>query len=350
MERKKGFQRQRVFEALGTARSSVEAFNGSEETSIRLVNDIAAYEQVLWDYFGERFPPAEEEQRLAHFQLTRKDSVTGLLEHAISSVYGMLARLGSLREQLKVLEMGGALVKYYDDVFVLADTSPDISGDGAEPKNPHEFIRQPRLAILVKLLHGLEIYSDDLIIRVGTIFEDKIRQLPYVLIDIPRIGRQIAICDQYGQVTFVSQGIQQASFWAGYSKSEIKKQTGVKAVPFDRLADMLGPLLFGSIPAAEAIQTRPKRDIRAYESEVMKTTRNDGYSCEQVIEWARHHKQITSKYPTSVSGIVLQSPCRTWAGVSTYLRKRHNTTLLRLLEDHDMINRPDLDLPRIYRA
>lgn len=116
--------RRHVMQALKTARAAAEAADGSEASFTELYDTASAYEQTLWGFFGERFPPQEDEQRVAQLGLNKKDTVEGLLDHAIDRVYGMLARLGTLREVLNVLTLGGALVKYYEDIFVLLDPKP----------------------------------------------------------------------------------------------------------------------------------------------------------------------------------------------------------------------------------
>jgi len=75
-----------------------------------------------------------------------------------------------------------------------------------------------------------------------------------VLVDIPRIDKQIAICDQYAQTIFISQDIHHHNFWAGLQKNQLKQYPGIIDVPFDELADRLGPLLFGDTPAIEDIK------------------------------------------------------------------------------------------------
>ncbi len=208
-------------------------FTGSEETYEHLMTSLISMEKFVRDRNADKMDEQLEASFAAQsgFTNTQFNTVSGLLGHASNQVYGMLARLKNLKEVLNALSIGGAYIDYSEMVYVLTDEAFPTGGE--KPRETlHDFVQQPRLAILVKELQTIGVYTDDLIVRVGKVFEDKVRKLPYVVVEIPRLGKQVAVCDQYGETTFVSQNILEPYIWASYTKNQLKGLEGVQAVSF----------------------------------------------------------------------------------------------------------------------
>ncbi|HEY8963138.1 MAG TPA: hypothetical protein VIN59_01615 [Alphaproteobacteria bacterium] len=218
---------------LTQAFNAASSFVGSEETYEHLMASLISVETFVRTRNDGKIDETLEANfaKQAGFTNQQFYTVSGLLGHASNQVYGMLARLKDLKDVLNALRIGGAHIDYSEMVYVLTD-EPFITGEEKSERTPQEFVKQPRLAILVKELQTIGIYTDDLLIRVGKVFEDKIRKLPYIIVEIPRLGKQVAVCDQYGETTFVSQNILEPYVWASYTKKQLKGLQGVQTVSY----------------------------------------------------------------------------------------------------------------------
>jgi hypothetical protein len=82
--------------------------------------------------------------------------------------------------------------------------NPIKNGSGAPPEDPHF---KERLKKLLLLLAQNGIYSDDVILISGNVHETMMRKESYTIIEIPKLNREILVCDQVGEATFVIYGI-----------------------------------------------------------------------------------------------------------------------------------------------
>ncbi len=212
---------------------AASGFTGSEATYEDLMNKLILMEAFVRARNGDGYDEKLEADfaKQAGFLAGQFNTVSNLMDHAVDVVYGMMGRLKELKELLNVLALGGAHIDQSNLVYVLNDGSYP-SGEGEEKREITEFHQQPRLSALVKELSTIGIYIDDLVIRVGKVFEHTIRRLPYVVVEIPRLGKQVAVCDQYGETTFVSQNILHPHVWASYTKSQLKAMDGVQDVAY----------------------------------------------------------------------------------------------------------------------
>lgn len=309
-------ERQQYRGLLSQAFNAASLFNGSEETYEHLMDSLISVEEFVTERNDHKTDEALEID-FAHqsgFANQQFYTVSNLLQHASSQVFGMLARLGDLKELLNALSVGGAHIDYSDMVYVLTDEAL-IVGEGDSDRTVQEFIKQPRLAILVKELQTIGIYTDDLVVRVGKIFEDKIRKLPYVVVEIPRLGKQVAVCDQYGETTFVSQSILEPHVWASYTKKQLKALEGIKAVSYTeswpfRICNLLAYGSENMTPAQPVVF--PKVDVKEYVRNRKKTRMylNEEIILNHALVYLKEHQ----RWPTgSSSGAVQGMPGETWA-------------------------------------
>lgn len=220
---------------LTSAYQAANDFSGAEDSYHSLIDKLILMENFVRARNDNKVDEDLETSfaKQSNYLASEFNTVSGIIGHASNRVYGMLSRLTDLKGLLNALQLGGAYIDYSDNVYVLTDQTFPSGGEGADiDENLKEFRKQPRLAILVKELNSIGIYTDDLIVRVGQVFEDKIRKLPYIVVEIPRLGKQVAVCDQYGETTFVSQNILHPNIWASFTKRQLKALDGVKPVPF----------------------------------------------------------------------------------------------------------------------
>jgi len=300
-------------------------FTGSEETYDVLMDRLIAMEEFVRDR-NDRTPSDKLEAEFAKqasYVASQFNTVSGILGHASNRVYGMLSRLTDLKDLLNALDVGGAHIDYSDNVYVLTDQGfPSDGGGGEIDRNLKEFRKQPRLAILVKELSTIGIYTDDLVVRVGQVFEDKVRKLPYIAVEIPRLGKQVAICDQYGEATFVSQNILHPNIWASYTKRELAALDGVEKVPFGMKWPMkvCNLLAYGTSDMTPAQFRKPdKVDVGAYERS--RTTKPCPLSEEMILNHMLLHLVAHSgRWPHGKTGKVETLPNEYWHNFEMALR------------------------------
>ncbi len=309
---------------LKSAFDSANQFTGSEETYENLMASLIAMEKFVVE--RNEGKPSEDVEKNFAFQIgslsNQFNTVSGLLGHASNLVYGMLSRLKDLKEVLNALALGGAHIDYSSLIYVLTDEQFP-SGDGELDRNLTEFRKQPRLAILAKELQTIGIFTDDLILRVGKVFEEKVRKLPYIIVEIPRLGKQVAVCDQYGETTFVSQSILSPYVWASHSKKQLKALEGVKAVSFDdgwpfKVCNLLK---YGTDQMTPD-EYKPGRKVDV--QNILKSNHSPIKLTEDMIEnhILLYFMAYNGRWPTQKSGKVEMLPGETWSGLNAALGKK----------------------------
>lgn len=171
----------------------------------------------------------------------RKESLKVAQEHG---------RLGIM----ELLQKGGAQVVETGVVMVRTDPSRGhlMHGDGdGEVNTPAD-----KFAQVIELLldpqtkiGGQRIFMDDLVILKGELDPKKVRNRPYDVIQIPKIGKEIAVCDLIRQAMFVSHELQGPKLYAAMNKNELEHVMGMTRVRYqgDWQGRMLGALS-GNIP------------------------------------------------------------------------------------------------------
>lgn len=92
---------------------------------------------------------------------------------------------------------------------------------------------EPRLVWIIEALLKESIASDHIFIEPGIPANGTVRKEPYILINLPgygQDGRQIALCNQKGEVTFISDHIYAPEFYARHTKQELKALPGIRPV------------------------------------------------------------------------------------------------------------------------
>lgn len=224
------------------------AFDGQEHNALQFYKKVNHIDEFVKARNDGKISPKLEAEFAEQTGHDNQHTVDWFMDDAQERAYGMMSRLGDLEDVLSVLESRGAIIDRSNLAYVLTDQSFPADGAGIEPLEPTTFKRQPRLPILVKELETIGIYTDDLVVRVGTIFTDKTRRLPYLIVEIPRLGKSVAICEQYGETTFVCQDILPAYVWSHQTKKQLKAKDNIQDVSFNnkwpfRICNLL---LYGS--------------------------------------------------------------------------------------------------------
>jgi len=120
---------------------------------------------------------------------------------------------------------------------------------------------EPRVQRLIAALQERGIYTDDLIVTRGVTLPSMMRQESYVLIEIPRIRREVLACNQVGEATFVSLRPLGARTYLQKTKEELDELPGIVRIVSLGLADFAADVLTVLLQDVSAEETR-KIDVK----------------------------------------------------------------------------------------
>lgn len=98
-------------------------------------------------------------------------------------------------------------------------------GDGTAEWEEARF--EGRVAHLIRALQEREIYTDDIVMTVGTVDERMIRQMSYALIEVPKIGAEVLVCNQVSEATFVSRTHRSLATYMAHTKEALGQELGL---------------------------------------------------------------------------------------------------------------------------
>ncbi|MDP2690945.1 MAG: hypothetical protein Q8O95_00895 [bacterium] len=213
---------------------SIRTFNGFQKGAEMILECIIAVEDWQTKVFGCPLKGEEEKEALAsvlgkQVERSKRYSIDGLLSRTIE-------RLGvRLRKKMKSAIEGKSPELLKDILIIPTDQIFLPPGEGEiQPGNggleTKEFQYHNRLSELIWLLNSNGIDSDDIIIVTGKVSEKQVRQEPYYLVEIPRLKRQVLICNQVGEATYLIRGMFSRKTLAQCSKKELLEKYPEKVV------------------------------------------------------------------------------------------------------------------------
>lgn len=158
-----------------------------------------------------------------------------ILDVAAQTFQQCLGTLGDVNDT-KTLEQMGITVVELKGVILQPDRVDTTDSDGNSTRPFNELKIVPRLSKVIAMLRGERVYTDDIIVAKGEVHPGQMRHLSYYLVEIPRLNRQILICDEAGEQTFVINGIMNRQTLLQLTKSELQ----------EKFADMVLPVPYRS--------------------------------------------------------------------------------------------------------
>lgn len=291
-----------------------DSFTGTEAENETLLNSLISIENFVSERMSDSSVTALEEEFSKQCGIHHISSIDEFLKLAINRAWGFLNTLSDEKHGISQLGANGVVVLSSDLCFLPPDAADDIpfSGNSSDSSAAIEF--QPRLASVLEYLHQRGIYTDDVVIRTGKAPVNSVRQLPYTIVEIPRLNAQIAVCDQYGAALYISKEIMPPHIWATKSKSQLRDLANIRAVNFDEnWKDNITSFLSDK-PGA-------KVDIQQYARRVRRTS---WLSISLINESARETIKFTGKRPHDKAGEVLYGPLAgdSWKSIDSSIRNR----------------------------
>jgi hypothetical protein len=217
---------------LSAVMDAVEAYNGTVDAEERLFDRGGELESWIVETFGLEegmAPPVELEEALGSAfggQEGASMTIEGSLDKAIDYFESLLANQMVDLEVLKVPLSG----------VILPPKPRNGEGGGRESASCRRSLSKSSKLIMLLLRNG--IYVDDLVVMEGDIPVGAHRKVGYRLFEIPRLNRQILVCDEIGEITFVVLGTFSRDSFVLNSKDEFKDaHRGDKVVWFNYDSD-----------------------------------------------------------------------------------------------------------------
>ena len=108
--------------------------------------------------------------------------------------------------------------------------------DDGEKYEKKEKVKLPKLSLFLSALREIDIYTDDIIVRIGKVNTNEARNESYIAIEIPRLNKTVFLSNEYGEASFVFTG-----FISDEDLMDHGKQDFIKSPQFlSRIAFMEG--------------------------------------------------------------------------------------------------------------
>lgn len=118
-----------------------------------------------------------------------------------------------------------------DYVFLPPDFGEWLPGENPVVEDTRtDFNTRMVLKILFENNFARGLHPEDVLLFHGAVRSGMSRTSPYTLIQIPRLNREILVCDEVGEAAFVSQSIRSPIFWASYGKLALSHMEGVQRI------------------------------------------------------------------------------------------------------------------------
>jgi len=237
-------------EYIARAQAAVKAYAGTEATHRLLMDNLIKLERWIVDAIGA------EKGKKPPLELEREVLIKLAPEETIHTIDGLL---GAARERfVRLMEnpqdaeadmLGNlpVLVVQLLETILPPGESPGIqAGEFGEPLRERETM--PRLQLLMVSLERRGIFADDIVLVHGKNLPTMMRTQSYVLVEIPRLGKQILICDEVGEATFVSEHMRARDVFLRYTKEQLLEKPGMHWIIFNNLKQWeedIDGILFG---------------------------------------------------------------------------------------------------------
>ena len=297
---------------LKSAHDLAQRFNGSERMASALLNPLIKIDAHVRAVNGGR-SSAEIEQKLADqvWPDARLRTVDEFLA-AAGEVYDLkLKQATDLEATLHLLAKGGAVIRHTQIPFVQTD-------DGRLPppgtsQSPYHIRTEPRLRYLLALLKEHAVYTDDIVAHIGPIDRGMMRRFPYLILQIPRLDKEIAVCDQVGETTLVAGKIIGPDVWTQLTKDQLKTRPEIQSVHYhnrQHWENKITALLF------DPADIGTKIDISRF------SARKPPFDLDLIKQSILAHRRATGTWPTANSGAVEYGPYdgrETWGAIDAAL-------------------------------
>jgi len=215
--------RRRLAEALGKACS----YHGARKEYDELMEALYKLERWLNGVFGlpenTKFPDEIEEAVTDIWSEVRENrrKIGDVMNEATETFKKFLSEKlakGEKSEDLVMVHLPDAILPPGPQQF--------IEGNGNGEKKEIRF--QERTKELLVAMQEKGIHTDDIILISANVRDNMMRKRSYIIIEIPFLNREVLVCDQVGEGTFVIYGIQGRQTLCSKNKEELQNVLGAR--------------------------------------------------------------------------------------------------------------------------
>ncbi len=298
-------------------------FNGSQTAEEDLIESLAALEKIFNGVVTD------------HQNLNRDDIEAAIIESldvgraiprtidsflsVASEFYHRLETANNFETSLNILERAGVPVVHTHDLHIPPGEG-EIQNALSEDPTKFKIETQPRLAWLVAAMKEKGIFTSDIMITVGQTPKNIMRQHPYVIIDIPYVPCQIAVCDQVGERTFITNKIYEMDFWKNFNKDLLKATQGVTGI-ICRSQDQWIRDILDHIEQMRAPESQ-RVDMKAFAA--TPTRAKMPITLEAIEQSIRATYDASGKWPGVRNEIIMYGPLKDqikWGGIDARFKK-----------------------------
>ncbi|MSR68136.1 hypothetical protein EXS65_04950, partial [Candidatus Peribacteria bacterium] len=290
---------------------SARTYGGDETSFDRLIETGDRLDQWMRNTFGsgKKLDDEAEEKIAEKADAPKVRTIDSVLDIASKSFRAAMEEPRTLGEKLKKLSIVHSTI---DRVLLPPGTQEVIGEDGTGEWK--EAKTEPRIERLLAVLQEHGIFTDDLIVTLGITKPNMMRKESYALIEIPRIGREVLVCNQVGEATFVSRGHLDLQTYLQKTKEEIGELEGVERIVSPGLGEWETRVIEALLKDISAGETR-KIDIKNMDA----LRRAIMEKCQTGKEWMgmtqkqRHAFKIAGRGEIAIAtalGLKLKNACR----------------------------------------
>ncbi len=185
-----------------------------------------------------------------------------------------------------------------------------------EEDHPWEVRGVPRTSQMIQALNRNGIYTDDIVVFKGANVPGVMRRHPYSLIQIPRLDREMLICDEVQQAIFIGIGLRGPEFWATHGKEQLGQDLSIfRITGHGNWMQRAAKVLF------EANPPRPKVKLASRTYQPIKRLLTEDLILTKALEYAMTHN---GDLPERDSGDVDGLPGETWNHIGISVRNSSN--------------------------
>jgi hypothetical protein len=227
---------QHVLEAIGV-------YDGSEDRYRGLMDSLISLEQWMVTAFGNganlrRLPDEAERAITAHYSPDQAGhSIGDMMDMARDHFSHLMEGQGSPEEVIRELPV---LHVRLEATLLPPGQQPGPQTGNGEGLRPFEYA--PRLQMLIQFLQERGIFTDDLVVVAGINRPNMMRTQSYTLVEVPRLAKEVLICNTVGEATFVSERMLGRSVYFRLSKEQLLQIPGIHKVIFQDQAKWEGEI------------------------------------------------------------------------------------------------------------
>jgi hypothetical protein len=208
------------------ALSAARAYTGTQSSLDRVVAALGAFERAAQEVAAKHklaMCRDKLERKIAHAY-----SAPGEKPRNVKQLLGLAIQSFGHRLHTKQAKIGTVDTGF---CFIPTPGGPGLPSSNADSATPFKVVIQPRTDRLILELVRNGIHIDYIRRFNGSVRPSMLRKVPYTLLQIAPLNREVLICDQVGNAAFVGEQLRGPLFWATYRKEQLTHTEGIE--PFD---------------------------------------------------------------------------------------------------------------------